>query len=115
MDNWNNCCGAACGFGSCGDGDGCTCNGDCGMYSPDCSSGAGCNGMCGPSCDECWPGVCGDCCLWLGCFQHDTDCAVSYWSGSCIGATGVAGVEDAINVMGSRSTWCVEGYWSGHR
>jgi hypothetical protein len=45
--------------------------GQCHSYSPECSNE--CNGMCGPDCD-CWPGVCGDCCVWLGCYEHDGEC-----------------------------------------
>ena len=41
-----------------------------------------CIGMCGQLC-SCWPWLCGDCCYWLGCYQHDRSCE-SYLSFSCI-------------------------------
>ena len=43
----------------------------------------GCVGMCGKGC-RCWKWVCGDCCLWQGCHQHDRICETSFWSWECV-------------------------------
>ncbi len=58
----------------CDDGDG-TFSGSCGDRKPYCGNNAdariGCTGMCGNGCYSCWMGVCGDCCNWKGCWEHD--------------------------------------------
>ena len=44
----------------------------------------GCSGMCGLGCN-CWPWICGDCCIHSGCLDHDNYCARDgYRSYSCI-------------------------------
>lgn len=42
-----------------------------------------CLGMCGLGC-TCWSFVCGDCCYWPGCYQHDLYCEESFFSWSCL-------------------------------
>ena len=42
-----------------------------------------CIGMCGRQC-TCWSWVCGDCCWWPGCYQHDRACRESFFSFSCL-------------------------------
>ena len=43
-----------------------------------------CLGMCGPGCWWCWSFVCGDCCHWQGCYQHDLKCRNTFFSFSCL-------------------------------
>ena len=43
-----------------------------------------CLGMCGPGCWWCWSLICGDCCFWLGCLQHDLICQNRFFSWSCL-------------------------------
>ena len=43
-----------------------------------------CMGMCGPGCWWCWSFVCGDCCYWEGCYQHDNECRERFISFSCL-------------------------------
>lgn len=38
-----------------------------------CPCGSGCYGMCGNGC-SCWKWVCGDCCRYQGCIDHDENC-----------------------------------------
>ena len=42
-----------------------------------------CVGMCGRLC-SCWSWLCGDCCLWDGCYQHDLECGRNFLSFACI-------------------------------
>ena len=42
-----------------------------------------CIGMCGRLC-WCWPWLCGDCCYWYGCYQHDRSCGESFLSFPCL-------------------------------
>ena len=42
-----------------------------------------CLGMCGRLC-TCWSFVCGDCCFWPGCYQHDLYCRESFISWGCL-------------------------------
>ena len=39
-----------------------------------CPRGNSCLGMCGPGCNNCWWWVCGTCCYWEGCYDHDRCC-----------------------------------------
>ena len=48
-----------------------------------CPGKQNCLGMCGFRC-WCWKWVCGDCCLWQGCYQHDLKCRESFFSFSCL-------------------------------
>jgi hypothetical protein len=43
-----------------------------------------CLGMCGPGCWWCWSWVCGDCCYWKGCHEHDNECRESFFSFACL-------------------------------
>ena len=42
-----------------------------------------CLGLCGKEC-SCWSWVCGDCCYYQGCFNHDLCCSESYFTISCM-------------------------------
>ena len=41
-----------------------------------------CLGMCGPECN-CWCWLCGDCCFYQGCYEHDVCCRNDVYSFSC--------------------------------
>ena len=41
-----------------------------------------CIGMCGPEC-KCWCWVCGDCCFYQGCYEHDICCRNNVYSFDC--------------------------------
>ena len=42
-----------------------------------CPIGKTCTGMCGPKC-TCWEWICGDCCAYEGCLNHDLHCGSNY-------------------------------------
>ena len=47
-----------------------------------CTLGRECLGMCGPGC-KCWWWLCGGCCFYQGCYDHDL-CCETYLSWSCL-------------------------------
>ena len=56
------------------------------LYTYGCSScpiGSECLGLCGKDC-YCWAWVCGTCCYYQGCYEHDLCCKESFFSTSCI-------------------------------
>ena len=42
-----------------------------------------CYGQCGYGCD-CWEWLCGDCCFYLGCYDHDTCCREEFFQTRCL-------------------------------
>ena len=42
-----------------------------------------CAGLCGKDCN-CWPWVCGDCCYYQGCFEHDLCCFQDFYTIPCL-------------------------------
>ena len=48
-----------------------------------CPIGYDCLGMCGNDCD-CWSWVCGTCCYYQGCYDHDICCGIEYFSIGCL-------------------------------
>ena len=54
-------------------------------YCHRCPIGNNCLGMCGPGCWWCWWFLCGDCCYYQGCYDHDICCGQDgYFSWSCL-------------------------------
>lgn len=50
-----------------------------------CPSGSQCTGMCGNTCSSCWAWLCGDCCWYRGCHDHDVCCNIhGFWSSHCL-------------------------------
>ena len=45
--------------------------------------GSNCLGMCGRGC-SCWRFVCGDCCFYQGCYDHDLCCKKNFFSLGCL-------------------------------
>ena len=48
-----------------------------------CPVGGNCLGMCGVGCEDCWPWVCGTCCNWRACYDHDICCDMNWESWGC--------------------------------
>ena len=47
-----------------------------------CPIGDDCLGECGPGCNNCWSYVCGTCCYYQGCYDHDV-CCDTYFKLAC--------------------------------